>query len=79
MLYLRPHLLSFLALAVAHSGVEQEPIAGPHKSLWYNTLPGDGGTQVWQLNLGEAMSDSARPILFSLAFLRLVGLRITRA
>ncbi|KAK3675000.1 hypothetical protein LTR78_004933 [Recurvomyces mirabilis] len=23
----------------------QEPLAGPHKSLWYNTLPGDGGTQ----------------------------------
>jgi len=25
---------------------DQTPIAGPHKSLWYNTLPGDGGTQV---------------------------------
>ena len=24
----------------------QVPISGPHKSLWYNTLPGDGGTQV---------------------------------
>lgn len=24
----------------------QTPIAGPHKSLWYNTIPGDGGTQV---------------------------------
>ncbi|KAI0551551.1 arginase family-domain-containing protein [Xylaria curta] len=23
----------------------QSPLAGPHKSLWYNTLPGDGGTQ----------------------------------
>jgi hypothetical protein len=34
--------------AVAHGdhGHEQEPIAGPHKGLWYNTLPGDGGTQV---------------------------------
>jgi hypothetical protein len=33
--------------AAAHAGHnhEQEPI-GPHKSLWYNTLPGDGGTQV---------------------------------
>ncbi|KAI9774353.1 MAG: hypothetical protein M1840_004247 [Geoglossum simile] len=32
--------------AVAHAGHdhEQEPI-GPHKGLWYNTLPGDGGTQ----------------------------------
>lgn len=25
----------------------QKPIAGPHKSLWYNALPGDGGTQVF--------------------------------
>lgn len=25
---------------------EQTPIEGPHKALWYNTLPGDGGTQV---------------------------------
>jgi hypothetical protein len=34
--------------AVAHGdhGHEQVPIAGPHKGLWYNTLPGDGGTQV---------------------------------
>lgn len=24
---------------------DQTPIAGPHKSLWYNTLPGDGETQ----------------------------------
>ncbi|EMC95089.1 hypothetical protein BAUCODRAFT_525547 [Baudoinia panamericana UAMH 10762] len=37
-----------LAAAVcAHGdhGHDQEPIAGPHKSLWYNTLPGDGETQ----------------------------------
>ncbi|KAF2233228.1 Arginase/deacetylase [Viridothelium virens] len=33
------------AIAAAHSSHEQEPIEGPHKSLWYNTLPGDGGTQ----------------------------------
>lgn len=39
--------VAFAAVAVqAHGGHEQEPIAGPHKSLWYNTLPGDGGTQV---------------------------------
>ncbi|KAI0019305.1 Arginase/deacetylase [Xylariomycetidae sp. FL0641] len=24
---------------------DQEPLAGPHKSLWYNNLPGDGGKQ----------------------------------
>jgi hypothetical protein len=33
--------------AIAHGDHEhQVPIAGPHKALWYNTLPGDGGTQV---------------------------------
>jgi agmatinase len=36
-----------LAVAVSAHGDHgsQTPIAGPHKSLWYNTLPGDGGTQ----------------------------------
>lgn len=35
------------AIALAHGDHEhQVPIAGPHKALWYNTLPGDGGTQV---------------------------------
>ncbi|MCJ1400766.1 hypothetical protein MMC11_003974 [Xylographa trunciseda] len=44
-------LNSILSLAVlaatvtAHGDHEQKPVAGPHKSLWYNTLPGDGGTQ----------------------------------
>ena len=45
------HLLpaaGFAAAAVlAHAGHDQKPIAGPHKSLWYNALPGDGGTQVF--------------------------------
>ncbi|KAM5345574.1 hypothetical protein ACJ41O_011435 [Fusarium nematophilum] len=36
---------SWTALATAHAGHEQEPISGPHQSLWYSTLPGDGGTQ----------------------------------
>ncbi|KAK4987711.1 hypothetical protein LTR50_004459 [Elasticomyces elasticus] len=33
--------------AAAHGdhGSDQTPIEGPHKGLWYNTLPGDGGTQ----------------------------------
>lgn len=32
---------------VAHGNHDhQDPIAGPHKGLWYNNLPGDGGTQV---------------------------------
>ncbi|KAH8892769.1 Arginase/deacetylase [Thozetella sp. PMI_491] len=35
-----------LATAVtAHAGHEQKSLSGPHQSLWYNTLPGDGGTQ----------------------------------
>lgn len=30
----------------AHGDHSQEAFKeGPHKSLWYNTLPGDGGTQ----------------------------------
>lgn len=31
--------------ATAHIEDDQKPIAGPHKGLWYNALPGDGGTQ----------------------------------
>ncbi|KAI9679570.1 MAG: hypothetical protein M1817_005592 [Caeruleum heppii] len=39
-------LLGFAAVGVvAHGDHDQAPLAGPHKSLWYNTLPGDGGTQ----------------------------------
>ena len=41
-------LVTLVAVAAAHDDHEsQEPLNGPHKSLWYNTLPGDGGTQVW--------------------------------
>lgn len=39
----------FAATVLAHDSHDQKPIAGPHKSLWYNTrnaIPGDGGTQV---------------------------------
>jgi agmatinase len=41
-------VLSFAATVAAHGdhGHDQEPLAGPHEGLWYNTLPGDGGTQV---------------------------------
>lgn len=38
-----------LAAVVAAHGDhsnDQDPILGPHGGLWYNTLPGDGGTQV---------------------------------
>ena len=42
-------IAALATIAGAHSDHEQKPIAGPHKSLWYNTfdnIPGDGGTQV---------------------------------
>lgn len=41
-------LLTFAAAVAAHSdhGHDQEPLAGPHEGLWYNSLPGDGGKQV---------------------------------
>lgn len=38
-------LLALSAIASAHSDHRQKTIAGPHQSLWYNTIPGDGGTQ----------------------------------
>lgn len=40
-------IASYVAIATAHEGhADQEVISGPHNSLWYNNLPGDGGTQV---------------------------------
>jgi len=38
--------LALSSLVVAHGDHNQVPLAGPHQGLWYNTLPGDGGTQV---------------------------------
>ncbi|KAG9653910.1 hypothetical protein KCU64_g7568, partial [Aureobasidium melanogenum] len=40
-------LVAAIAAGVsAHGDHSQETFKeGPHKSLWYNTLPGDGGTQ----------------------------------
>lgn len=39
--------LGLAAIATAHAGhgQTQKVMEGPHKSLWYNRLPGDGGTQ----------------------------------
>lgn len=39
-------LFALATLAVAHGDHGQTPLAGPYQGLWYNTLPGDGGTQV---------------------------------
>ena len=38
--------LACASCALAHGNHDQTLVSGPHKSLWYNTLPGDGGTQV---------------------------------
>ncbi|KAF1345316.1 arginase family-domain-containing protein [Delphinella strobiligena] len=40
-------LATALAATVSAHGdhKDQEPLAGPHKGLWYNSLPGDGGKQ----------------------------------
>jgi agmatinase len=41
-------IIGFAAAVAAHGdhSIDQEPLVGPHEGLWYNTLPGDGGTQV---------------------------------
>ena len=44
-----PGTILLLVAAVAAHGDhdhDQEPMSSPHEGLWYNTLPGDGGTQV---------------------------------
>ncbi|KAJ5536383.1 agmatinase 1 [Penicillium frequentans] len=38
-------ILALASLSAAHGDHDQIPMAGPHKDFWYNTLPGDGGTQ----------------------------------
>lgn len=42
-------ILALASLSAAHGDHDQIPMAGPHKDFWYNTLPGDGGTQVCRL------------------------------
>ena len=44
-MYTIPTFLLLLTLASGHGDHDQTPIQGPHKGLWYNQLPGDGGTQ----------------------------------
>jgi len=76
-------LLGLVTFAQAHvdHNSQQEPIVGPHKSLWYNTLPGDGGTQVGESivtgKAGKVLIDVChRPILFSPASQLLAALPI---
>lgn len=46
MLYAALFALGWAATASAHGDHSQKPLSGPLESLWYNTIPGDGGTQV---------------------------------
>ena len=46
-------IAALVGRGLAHADGEQKPVAGPHKSLWYNALPGDGGTQVSWVELRE--------------------------
>lgn len=57
-------IVALTAAVKAHGDHEQEPMAGPHKSLWYNTLPGDGGTQVF---MGKQVSMAMKPLTFKQA------------
>lgn len=78
--------VAFAATTAAHGDHTQEPIAGPHKRLWYNTLPGDGGTQVHFLadeiwgacHLDSHTELDYRPILSFLEFQLLGGCHIFR-
>ncbi|KAH0834461.1 hypothetical protein FOPE_03809 [Fonsecaea pedrosoi] len=53
-------LLACASCTLAHGDHDhdQAPIEGPHKSLWYNTLPGDGGTQDKLIDTLETQADS---------------------
>jgi hypothetical protein len=75
MLFQALAVVSLSAVALGHGDHEhQTPISGPHKSLWYNTLPGDGGTQVYNLDqMVHSFTDIFRPTLFSLASLPSAG------
>jgi agmatinase len=53
MLSLLLFALHSVAVVTAHNDHSQEPLSGPHQSLWYNTLPGDGGTQVLLLGIAN--------------------------
>ncbi|KAK1778204.1 arginase family-domain-containing protein [Copromyces sp. CBS 386.78] len=42
---LRPSFIASCLAAMAAAHGSQKVVAGPHQGLWYNNLPGDGGTQ----------------------------------
>jgi agmatinase len=49
-------IAALVVLSYAHDhDHDQEPISGPHQKLWYNVLPGDGGTQVLLIELHQLL------------------------
>jgi hypothetical protein len=71
-------ILGAAAIVAAHGGHDhdQVPIEGPHKSLWYNSLPGDGGTQAsfrCVVGIVDIVIDESRLIQSSLESLHSVG------
>lgn len=50
--------IAFFALATAHGDHGQSQLAGPHQGLWYNTLPGDGGTQVTKITTSRCRREN---------------------
>lgn len=60
----------------------QKSMSGPHQSLWYNTIPGDGGTQVFRNAIDPALERCLthyRPTLYSRAFPPLVACHTSHA
>ena len=62
------YLAAFAATVQAHGDHQTVIKEGPHKALWYNTLPGDGGTQV-----SNALLESGQLALTPTGRLRLLG------
>jgi hypothetical protein len=78
-------LIAAAAVVLAHGdhGHGQTPLEGPHKQLWYNMLPGDGGTQVCAPNHNVAYQElpltGSRPTQSSQESPPLVACRIILA
>ena len=68
--------LGLAAAVAAHGNHQQQPIEGPHQSLWYNTLPGDGGTQV---SLLRPLVDFSSALPCPLSFLVYIYILISYA
>jgi agmatinase len=54
--------LGLAAVAAGHGQHDsQKAMSGPHESLWFNSLPGDGGTQVrWQTQFPRLATNTSQ-------------------